>query len=701
VFPALIRQALQAPVPPGNSLQNIINTQVVPQENFITPSILRRAGTGSLSYNLSSRWSVEALFFRESQKGLRPIGLIMNSSPSASVTSGFGVELPEPINYFNNRVVAGLEYGWRGWGLAAAYVGSFFQNNTTQLVWDNPFRFTNETTTTPLQGRMALYPDNHEHSFHLAGAGDLSKYLHFSASINPGWLGQNDSFLPYSTNSAINSCGAAGNQACTSTTALPESSLHGDTQTLAMNYTLVSNPWKEVELKANYRHYDYNDNTPVETFTVVQGDAAAPVAEQNSPFSFHRKNLEVSGTWFFLKRSSLKAGYEAEWMDRTNRDVAHSLENSFFTAVDWVPIKDLLFRLAYRHSDRKPDSYQDDQVFDPATLNEVTCTDTTDVSFTPDQRCHRRFDEAARLRNRGDALVQYSPTDKTTISGFFGTLQDNFERRGGTNSPVALNFISGTTNPYFSYGVQKDLGYNWGFDADYAISQALTIFAEYSHERYHKRMITRYRTPPPPGLTILTCAGCDSPNNDWESTAQEPVDIYTAGVDTYWGKRAYLTAYYSLSAGRSNVNSRPLGDPTILSGPNQFLLVGTNAATNYPETVNRYHEVAVVFRYKVTERFTPRLEYRYQQWDNRDYQTSAMTPYMGCVSAPPPAAPVFGCTTPTLNSSTSPTPVPGGASPFYPGFVVGDPSSARYLFLGVDQPSYRAHTVMATLEYRF
>jgi len=44
---------------------------------------------------------------------------------------------------------------------------------------------------------------------------------------------------------------------------------------------------------------------------------------------------------------------------------------------------------------------------------------------------------------------------------------------------------------------------------------------------------------------------------------------------------------------------------------------------------------------------------------------------------------------------------PGAASPFYPGFVVGDPSAARYLFLGVDQPSYHAHTLMATLEYRF
>lgn len=120
------------------------------------------------------------------------------------------------------------------------------------------------------------------------------------------------------------------------------------------------------------------------------------------------------------------------------------------------------------------------------------------------------------------------------------------------------------------------------------------------------------------------------------------------------------------------MDSRPLGDPTITApGPNQFVLIGTNAATPYPETVNRTHELAFVLKYKLTNNFTPRLEYRYQQWDNRDYQTSAMTPYMGCVS-PIPNGPsvtnsVPGCTTPILTTNT-PNPV-GVPSPFYPGFV--------------------------------
>ena len=138
--------------------------------------------------------------------------------------------------------------------------------------------------------------------------------------------------------------------------------------------------------------------------------------------------------------------------------------------------------------------------------------------------------------------------------------------------------------------------------------------------------------------------------------AEDPVDIYTGGVDTYLGKKAYLTVYYSLSAGKGNVFSRPLGDPTITTGADAFLLTGTNAAASYPETVNRSHEVAVIFKYKITENLTPKIEYHYQQWDYKDYQTSPMTQYMGCVSpipnGPPVSNSVPGCTTPVLTTNT-------------------------------------------------
>jgi hypothetical protein len=128
-FPAAIRSTLQAS--DSTNLPSLIagtgtNAQqgVVTNFNFITPSITRKAGTISASYDLTSNLNLNGMYWRESQNGYRPIGLIMNSSPSASVTSGFGVELPETISYFNNLVRVGGEYGKRDWGVEAAYSAS-------------------------------------------------------------------------------------------------------------------------------------------------------------------------------------------------------------------------------------------------------------------------------------------------------------------------------------------------------------------------------------------------------------------------------------------------------------------------------------------------------------------------------------------------------------------------------------------------
>ena len=61
--------------------------------NFIVPAIERRAGTVLFAYNLGSYWDLLASYSREHESGTRPIGLILNSSPSASLTGGYGAEV--------------------------------------------------------------------------------------------------------------------------------------------------------------------------------------------------------------------------------------------------------------------------------------------------------------------------------------------------------------------------------------------------------------------------------------------------------------------------------------------------------------------------------------------------------------------------------------------------------------------------------
>ena len=682
-IPLLTRNTLQGiAATAATTLPSTIQTQVVPGMTFFTPGIERRAGTMSFLYDLTPEWDVLASYTGEHESGRRPIGLIFNSSPSASLTGGYGVEVPEPIDYFNHTIRIRTEYGRKRWAVQVGYLGSFFQNNIKNLVFENPFRTTDclapngctNATQGPAYGVMDLYPGNSANYFTFAGSFLLMKHLRLLASINAGWLRQNNPFVPYTSNSILEAL----------TSPLPATNLNGEKQTLAMNYKLIETISRKFEIKAAYRHYDYNNNTHVMSFTPVEGDSGLPGSEENTAFGYNRKNIEVTGNWYFATKSTAKIGYEGEIMDRSHRDVAHSTEKGLVASVDTTPRKDLTFRASYRYSVRDPEHYDDDEA------------SATGGGITNDSVFSRRFDEAARLRHRGDLQLEYSPTDRLSFSGFGGTIQDNYNRRGGVNSATPLNFLPGTLYPYYLYGVLKDISYNAGFDSDISLTNNITFFGEYSYERYYKGMASRYRVPGNgPTPTPLDCSvstqGCDSANNDWTSTSRDWVHIFSFGFDTHLSKKADFDTYYSLSAAKGHVDSRPLGDSTITTGPDKFLLFGTNAAVPYPETVSRNHEVVAVFRYKLRPNLIPKIEYRYQQWDNRDYQTSAMTPYMGCVSPLAPAPTVPGCSSRILGTPSS----------FYPFFLVGDTSAARFLFMGVDQPSYRAHYLAATLEYSF
>ena len=682
-FPVALRQALQAAAP--TAIQSMVATQVANNMPFITPGLERKAGSGSLSYSFTDNWTLNASFSRENEVGSRPIGLLFNSSPSASTTAGSGAELPEPIDYWTNNVKVGTEYARKDWGIQVGYRGSYFENNISTLTFDNPFRFNQENVTNPLRGQVDLYPDNKQHNVDFAGTFALGKHVRFIGAVTPGWQRQNDKFLPYTTNSTTVGCGTATG-ACNTTASLPAQSLEGSRQTLAVNTTLVAKPYKKVELKAIYRQYDFNNNTPVRSFQAVMGDSAAPTAaSEYTPFGFNKKNIELSGDYLLGKKSSVKAGYEGEIMDRNERDVAHSVEHTFFTALDLVPHKDVLFRVSYRHSNRTPEEYEDEEFLNVSG------------GMPADQPFSRRFDEAARLRNRGDILLAWDPTDKLSFSTSFGTVQDNYNRRGGINSANPLNFISSQSYQYYAYGLLKDISYNYNFDTNYGLNQAVNLFAEYSREKYNTQLATRNRTPGSgTGVTLpadcsISGRACDSANNDWGSSTRDWVDTYSGGVDLNIGRKVWLTTYYTLAAGVGNVQTRAFGDSTIITGPNKFALTGTSAPFDYPETTNRSHEVGAIFKFKLSKNIMPKLEYRYQRFDNRDYQTGTMTPYMGCVSALPPSAPTAGC----------PNVLLGTPSSFWPYSVVGDTSAARFLFLGADQPSYGVHYFGASIQYTF
>src|SRR5262249_44214625 len=210
-----------------------------------------------------------------------------------------------------------------------------------------------------------------------------------------------------------------------------------------------------------------------------------------------RKTIEFTTNYFFARRSSAKIGWESDWFDRSHRDVAHSLENSVFGAVDYSPTRDLLFRISGRHQNRKPDLYQDPTASDPVTGVAITCTSTS-VVFTEEQRCHRRFDEAARILDRGDLMVQYN-LGRFTFDSTFQTIQTNFNQRGGSNSPAPLNFLAGSTAPYFLYGGFNGLPRTFTLFKNKPFFPARFPFFQCGPGEFYKtKIFPKKNTTPPP-----------------------------------------------------------------------------------------------------------------------------------------------------------------------------------------------------------
>src|SRR5262245_49712249 len=92
-LPLAIRQSLQTTSSTGtaaqinNSLPSFIATQIVPNEPFVTPRLQRRAGGGVLGYRITPDLNVAFAVAREHAEGTRPIGAILNSSPTAAGSS--------------------------------------------------------------------------------------------------------------------------------------------------------------------------------------------------------------------------------------------------------------------------------------------------------------------------------------------------------------------------------------------------------------------------------------------------------------------------------------------------------------------------------------------------------------------------------------------------------------------------------------
>jgi len=537
-------------------------SQVLPGARAVDVALQRKLTSGSCQFTPSAAWTIYAQYSQDAENGYRPLGTTLNDETNV-------LEQMEPVDYRTHDVKAGVEYAGRKVAFQAGYAASFFNDQHSTLTWDNPFNAT-DAIGNGAHGQLALYPDNKSQGVNFAAAWNLSKSTRLMVSVSPEWMRQNAAFLPFTVNTAV-----------VNVPALPAASLNGRKATVATNITLTSHPFARLSLSAHYRDYDYINDTPSLFFSnyVYTDRQLDNLARQSLPYGFNQQNIGTSASWLLHKGESITASYEFIDLERQHRDVSKTREHIGSVTFDANPKQWFSFRTSYQRSERNPQSYVLNLELYPVGGN------------TPVPDGWQMFDEAARVRNKGSALLQVDASDRLSFSASYDNQQDRYHDS--------------------LYGL---LGYRTAessVDATYQLYNGISLFANYTYEQYNSDQKARQYSKTN-----------NTTNNDWESYVGDAIHTGSVGISLSRFRRAMtIDAFYSLSVAQSRINNRILGNPSLAG----FLVT---AIQDYPETSNRFHQLTGAVRYKLANNLFSRLEYRWERYDRTDFQIQSMTPYM-------------------------------------------------------------------------
>ncbi len=556
-------------------------------------------------------WTLE--WNNEKRKGTRPI--------AASFGFGNTIEIPEPIDYDTNQLKLGAEFAKNSLYLNVGAYVSVFKNNVDTVTWDNPFRITDSTAANAYSASYAsgaskglhdLYPDNKYSNLSLTGSlMNMPMNGRLSLTAAWGWMEQDDPFVAYTTNTAITTGAVTGGTAGETVpfnafdkANLPKSNADAKVGTSLLNLSYAAHPSENLNLKARYRVYKYENKTAQIAFPgYTRADGVwEPVAEETLPSSYKKTTAGLDFDLAVSKATSLGFGYTLDTMQRTHREVSKSNEKIYNISLltkpaDWLDIK-----TSYENSNRTGD-------YDYTVPFEGTVV-TAQLPFL------RKYDEANRKRNRLQFMTTLYPSESFALTGMVIVGKDDF-----MDSP---------------FGLLEDKHSIYSLDADVAVTEKVDFYAFYTRENYKSLQKSRQWNPCNPATDTATTVGCtganegsdpyyvatgyDSPSN-WTSENEDIVDTFGGGFKVAVKPEKVdfdLNYAYSKSDGQINLAS-PLGANTNVDSnmvtPVSFSDVDDITTQTLKAKVN----------YTLKKNVSLILGYMWENFDVKDYNLVGFT----------------------------------------------------------------------------
>lgn len=587
--------------PGGTQFQTWVNSDA----NAVDLKLFNGIGRFKLRYTPTPGWTFTGSYWSNNNSGKRAFGAYIGSSPG-----NFNItELVEPIDYQTHNIELGGEYAGDGWSLGLKYNASLFHNNVSTLVWDTPFnrsgvgsactdsaRYSSSPASAtspgiddgtglnrgPCRGRIDLYPSNQAHTLTLTGTKSLLFKTFFMGTASYGVRIQNDAFLPYTINSAITQ------------PVLTRESLDGDVRPTMVNLTLVNRYVDRLDLKAHYRYYDLDNRSKKVFFPdglVINdqaGNTVVPTCNptcpeaglRSFPYAYSKQNIGLDAGYDFTRWLTGKLGYGWERMHRERREVLNADEHSLGPTFDIKPNYWVLLRASYKRFWRNAHNY------DPG--REVVIETTETPEDIRGLNIRRKFEEAARDRDKSSLFTQVAPWDRLTLYAGFEFMNDRFPRT--------------------ELGLKDDINYSPSIGLIYMPLDWVKLFTDYNWERFdwHMKAVRGNATTSPQ----------TNPNNVWHSRGKDEINTVSIGSDMDLIQKILgLRLQYGFSVGRSKV----------------FASGDTTPATNYPIIWNKWHEVLARLEYRVHKNVGLRFGYYFNAANEKDVGVDIMKPWMGDV----------------------------------------------------------------------
>lgn len=380
-----------------NNIKSAFTTQSVP----VTLRFRDALVGGEVAYDVRRDLQIRVNGSQKLRKGTRPIGMAFGMS---NVN-----ELPEPLDQITTEGGVTAEFTRGKFAMTAESSLSSFDNRIPSYTYDN-FQRLHDTSGTPGSGRTAGPPDNLARHMSLAAYSDHLKNTRVSGSVAYAVWTQNDPFLPYTINSAVDQTAPVTARppawmGDASALPAPISSLNGRIETLVLNGRVATRPVPELELVAKVRDYRMWNKTPEITFPgrVSFDGRWAPGDLSNHHFDYQTLSYGGDVNYRPLRRITFSGGYGIEELERHAREMEKSEETTLKGGVSVTPVEMLKISTTYTRADRDASHFNMDDYKNASG------------AFIEGPGL-RRYDVASRLRRRLKSEATVKP-----LSGLHAT----------------------------------------------------------------------------------------------------------------------------------------------------------------------------------------------------------------------------------------------------------------------------------------